>query len=209
EGCARGCSTHKRPSGSFSNAAQAARVLPAHQPLELLKPEIPAEGLLPGGFFNYPKTKFVRVIDTKPGTGGQKITAMMPHWGPVPPGAGKNAYVDAVNRALGVRVNPSVQVGMTYADKLSAILSARDVPDLLSMPFWEVDKITRFSLAVKALFADLTDYLKGEAVLEYPMLATLPTQAWAHCVWGGRLAAVPFPRTGPFPFALFYRKDVF
>ncbi len=105
-------------------------------------------------------------------------------------------------------VNPSLQDGNGYADKLSAILGARDVPDLLSAPAWEIDKIPRFSQAVKALFADLTPYLKGDGVDAYPMLATLPTVAWQYAVWGGRIAAIPFPSDGPFPWALFYRKDL-
>jgi putative aldouronate transport system substrate-binding protein len=40
------------------------------------------------------------------------------------------------------------------------------------------------------------------------MLATIPTASWQYSVWGGRLAAVPFPTDGPFPWALFYRKDL-
>ncbi|HZU84223.1 MAG TPA: extracellular solute-binding protein, partial [Polyangiaceae bacterium] len=127
---------------------------------------------------------------------------------PIPPGLGHNSYLDAVNSELGVPVNPSVQDGGVYAYKLSAVLAARDVPDLLCAPAWEIDKIPRFSQAVKALFADLTEHLRGDAVLAYPMLATLPTTAWQYSVWGGRLAAVPFPTTGPFPWALFYRKDL-
>ena len=107
-----------------------------------------------------------------------------------------------------MRVNPSVQDGNTYANKLSAILGARDVPDVLSTPYWEVDKIPRFSDAVKALFTDLTPYLQGESVKRFPRLATLPTSAWQYCAWGNRLMAIPFPTSGPFPWAMFYRKDI-
>jgi putative aldouronate transport system substrate-binding protein len=32
--------------------------------------------------------------------------------------------------------------------------------------------------------------------------------AWQYSVWNGRLAAVPFPNSGPFPWALLYRKDL-
>ncbi len=208
-GCSRGCSTHRRPGGSASNAAQVAKVLPAYHPLQLLEPEIQGEGPIPDGFLSYPKTEFVKVIKKKPGRGGPRIHSMMPTWGPAPPGLGRNAYVDAVNAQLGVVVNPTVQDGMTFADKLSALLAARDVPDLLSVPSWEIDKIPRYSQAVKALFADLTEHLQGERVKNYPMLATLPTTAWQYSVWDGRLSAVPYPQGVPFPWAMFYRKDIF
>jgi putative aldouronate transport system substrate-binding protein len=113
-----------------------------------------------------------------------------------------------MNGELGVTVVPSVQDGATFAAKLSAMLGARDVPDLLAAPTWEIDKIPRFSQAVKALFEDLTPYLKGDAIHTYPMLATLPTAAWQYSVWGGRVSAVPYPTDGPFPWGLFYRKDL-
>ena len=202
-----GCSKHARASGNATNAADVSAVLPRYKPVELITPDIRGEGLIPNGYRRYPK-QLVRAVARKPGAGGRPIRTMSPAWGPTPPGLGRNSFLDAVNAQLGVPINPSVQEGTAYADKLSAILAARDVPEVLSAPNWEVDKIPRFSQAVKALFADLTEHLKGEAVDAYPMLATLPTTAWQYSVWGGRLAAIPFPTDGPFPWALFYRKDL-
>ena len=151
-----------------------------------------------------------RLIHEKPGNGSSQhaIKTMLAFWGPTPPGLGRNAYLEAVNSELGVPANPSVQDGNTYGEKISAALGARDLPDVLSAPAWEIGKIPRFSDAVKALFADLTEYLRGDAVEAYPMLATLPTAAWQYSVWGGQVAAIPFPTDGPFPWALFYRKDL-
>ncbi len=202
------CTSVTRAKGSASNAAQTAAVLPAHHPLDLLAPDLPGDALIPDGFLRYPTQRLSRVLEAKAGRGGPPITTMTPVWGPAPPGLGRNSFLDAINAELGVTVSPSVQDGITYGNKLSAMLGARDVPDLLCVPTWEVGKIPRFSQAVKALFTDLTDYLQGEKVRSYPMLATLPTSAWQHGVWGGRLSAVPFPADGVFPWAMFYRKDL-
>jgi putative aldouronate transport system substrate-binding protein len=202
-----GCSKKAKAGGSASNAKQSAEVLPRRRPLEVAKPDIKGEGPIPDGYLKYPAT-LVRATKRKPASSGRVIKTMTPGWGPTPPGLGRNSYLDAVNAELGVKVDPSVQDGMTFTPKLSAILGARDVPDLLCVPNWEIDKIPRFSQAVKALFEDLTEHLRGEAVDEYPLLASLPTSAWQYSVWGGCLAAVPFPATGPFPWALFYRKDI-
>jgi putative aldouronate transport system substrate-binding protein len=201
-----GCSKRVRSKGSAASAAQVAAVIPKYKPLELVKPDFPGEGPVPHGYLHYPN-HLVDAITDKPGTTGRAIKTMSPSWGPTPPGLGRNSYLAAINGRLGVPVNPSMQDGNTYAEKLNAMLGARDIPDLLSVPSWEVDKIPRFSQAVKALFADLTDYLKGDAADAYPMLAALPTVAWQYSVWSGRLAAIPFPG-GPFPWALFYRKDL-
>jgi putative aldouronate transport system substrate-binding protein len=201
------CGKRAGSAGAATNANAIAAVVPTYKALELLKPDIPGEGSIPNGYLRYPSS-LVDAISVKPGTTSQPIKTILPHWGPTPPGLGRNAFVDAVNEKLGVTVDPSVQDGNSYADKLSAMLGARDVPDILAAPKWEIGKIPRFSDAVRALFTDLTDYLKGDAALAYPMLASLPTAAWQYSVWGGRLAAVPYPSDGPFAYALFYRKDL-
>jgi putative aldouronate transport system substrate-binding protein len=202
-----GCSKHAGTQGSAASAASVMALMPDYKPIQLVKPDIPGDLTTPSGYFQYPRT-LVRAVQRKPGSGGTPIRSMLPFWGPTPPGLGHNTFVDAVNAELGVTVNPSVQDGNVYAGKLSAILAARDIPDILAIPSWEVDKIPRFSQAAKALFADLTEHLKGDAVSAYPMLATLSTNAWQYSVWGGRLAAVPYPTDGPFPYAFFYRKDL-
>lgn len=202
------CTSIRRQGGSASNAAQTDAVMPAYHPMELIEPDIRGSGPIPDGFLNYPKTKFARVVSSKPGRGGPEITTMSAAWGPTPPGLTRNSYLKEINAELGVTMNPSLQDGNTFANKLSAVLGARDVPDILSVPSWEVDKIPRFSQAISALFTDLTDHLKGASIEDYPMLATLPTSSWQHCVWSGRLAAIPYPTDGVFPWAMFFRKDI-
>lgn len=202
------CRPRKRIRGAATSAKDCLAVVPKRTPLVLIPPDVPGEGVLPDGYFKYP-TRLARVIERKPGRSPEPITSMVAWWGPTPPGRGRNAYLDAINTELGVPVVPSVQSGFTFSQKISAILAARDIPDLLSIPNWEVQKIPRFSQAVKALFADLTEFLQGDAASAYPMLATLPTEAWQYSAWGGRLSAVPFPVNGPpFPWMLFYRKDL-
>jgi putative aldouronate transport system substrate-binding protein len=206
-GTLAGCSTAPGGAGTATDTDALSALLPKYTPLDLVKPDIPGTPPVANGFLKYP-SQLVDAITSKPGTSGQKATAMTPWWGPTPPGLGQNAYYDAVNSELGIPVDFSVQDGNTYADKLNATLGARDVPDLLVIPGWEVVKIPRFSDAVKALFEDLTDYVKGDAIAPYKMLAAFPTNAWRNAMWGGRLVAVPWPTDGPFPWALFYRKDI-
>lgn len=203
-----GCSEKPTASGGAENLDKFANLLPARKELALnISPDIAGTPPVPSGYTKYPST-LIDAITDKPGTSGKEITAMTPVWGPAPPGIGQSAYLQAVNAELGVPVNFTTQDGNTYADKLNAMLGARDVPELLCVPGWEIAKIPRFSEAVKALFEDLTDHLKGDAVDAYPMLASYPTASWRHAVWNQRLMAVPNPSDGPFPWALFTRKDL-
>ncbi|MFI9638819.1 extracellular solute-binding protein [Micromonospora sp. NPDC051925] len=203
-----GCSEKPTSSGTAQDLDKLSNLVPTHKDLaQGIKPDIVGTRPVPDGYISYPGT-LVDAITEKPGTSGKEITAMTPAWGPAPPGVAQSAYLQAVNAELGTPVNFTIQDGNTYADKLNAMLGARDVPELLCVPSWEVEKIPRFSEAIKVLFEDLTDHLKGDAVNAYPMLATFPTGAWRKAIWNERLAAIPNPTDSPFPYMLFTRKDL-
>lgn len=203
-----GCGESSSGGGSATDTDKLSALLPKQKTLAMdIKPDIAGVRPIPDGYTRYP-AKLTRAVTDKPGKSGQTIKAMTPAWGPAPPGLGSNAYLDAVNDALGIKVDFSVQDGNTYADKLNAIMGARDVPELLCVPGWEIPKIPRFAEAVKALFEDLTDHLKGDAVEAYPMLGTLPAGSWRESIWNERLMAIPNPTDGPFPWALFSRRDL-
>ena len=204
-----GCGDKATRGGAAQKLDQLAGVLPDQKPLTLdgLKPDILGTRPVPDGYTSYP-TNLVDAIADKPGAGGAPIRAMTPVWGPAPPSGANNSYLTAVNAELGTPVDFSTQDGNTYADKLGALLAARDVPDLLCVPGWEVDKLPRFGDAVAALFEDLTPYLQGGKVSGYPMLGTFPASAWRNACWNKRLMSVPNPTDGVFPWVLFQRQDL-
>ncbi|MBV1848987.1 extracellular solute-binding protein [Catellatospora tritici] len=205
-GALAGCTEKAADTGSAAEVDKLSAVLPKFKPLDLVQPDIKGVSPVANGFTKYP-ANLVDAITEKPGR-GSTITTMTPYWGTVPAGPGQNAYVDAINAELGAIVTPGIQDGNTYADKLNTIMGARDVPEVVCIPSWEIPKIPNFSDAVKALFEDLTDHLAGDKALPYAMLANLPTVAWSNAVWNQRLMAVPWPTDGPYPWALFYRKDL-
>jgi putative aldouronate transport system substrate-binding protein len=202
-----GCSKQAGSKGAATNADAVKAVIPNYKPLTAAKPDLAGSGSVPNGYLKYP-SELTDSVTTKAGTSGKAIKAIAPWWGPAPPSLGSNAYMQAMNDKLGITIDTNEADGVTYADKLSAMLGARDIPDLLCAPNWEIDKIARFGDAVKALFEDLSDYLKGDVANAYPNLASLPTAAWEYSVWANRLYAVPFPADGPYSWLLFQRKDL-
>jgi hypothetical protein len=59
-------------------------------------------------------------------------------------------------------------------------------------------------------FTDLTPYLSGGNIEQYPNLANIPSAAWQCGVWEGRLYGLPsYASPGNLPGYLFYRKDIF
>ncbi|WBQ03658.1 extracellular solute-binding protein [Kribbella sp. CA-293567] len=182
-------------------------LLPKYIAYDGVKPDLPGENGGAPGFTKYPAT-LQRAVPDKPVKSGKEVTAMTPLWAPLPPGLGSNTYFDANNERIGAPVRFNILSGNDYGDKLGPLLASGNVPDLLCVPGWNISGLTRFGQAADKLFEDLTPYLAGDKVAAYPLLANLPTRAWAYGVWNSQLKAVPFPSTG-FPWALFYRKDIF
>ncbi|MGJ6964527.1 extracellular solute-binding protein [Streptosporangium sp. G11] len=205
-----------RPGSGGATAAAADKLTsltPTYTAFPGIKPDIPGTtSTLPGvpdvsgGFTSYPASP-AAALSQKAGRGGT-YKAMTPLWGPPPPGLASNSYFQAVNADIGATVEFQITDGNVYGDKAIARLAAGDIPEIMVIPSWEIDKMADFNTAVDKAFEDLTPYLQGDKVKPYPLLAGLPTAAWQWSVWNDKLMAVPFP-TEPYPFALLYRKDLF
>jgi len=204
-----GCSEGN--SGSATGRAETedklSGLLPKYIAYESVKADLPGENGASPAFTKYP-AELKRAVPDKAVTSGKEVSAMTPLWSPMPPGLGHNSYYDVNNERIGAPVRFNILNGNDYGDKLGPILAAGNVPELLCVPGWNISGLTRFGQAVDKLFEDLTPYLAGDKASAYPMLANLPTRAWAYGVWNNQLKAVPFPSDG-FPWALFYRKDIF
>ncbi|MBD8059834.1 sugar ABC transporter substrate-binding protein [Cellulomonas sp. JH27-2] len=193
--------------GSTAPSAQAtvsAGNLPNYYPVEYVKPDFPSVNGSTPGFSKIPAS-FVQSVKTPPGS-GKTFTAMTPLWGTIPPAKG-NQYYDAVNGMLGSNISFQISDGNTYGDKLATVLaSAKDLPDWVCVPTWNMPP--RFgSEIVPNLFEDLTPYLSGDKVKDYPNLANIPTAAWRFGVFNDKLYALPFPGE-IITDTTFYRKDV-
>jgi putative aldouronate transport system substrate-binding protein len=203
-----GCSDGKSGSSTSGRAEtedKLSGLLPKYIPYESVKPDLPGENGASPGYTHYP-SELKRAVPEKMVPSGKEVSAMTPLWSPIPPLTG-NSYFEANNERIGAPVKFNILNGNDYGDKLGPILAAGNIPELLCIPGWNISSLTRFGQAADKLFEDLTPHLSGDKVSAYPMLANLPTRAWAYGVWNNQLKAVPFPSDG-FPWALFYRKDL-
>lgn len=196
--------------GGTSTKAGIQAVLPTYKPLSGgVTPDIPvvsgANGALTDpGFLKYP-TSLPKTVTGQVGAGGS-YTAVAPSWNPIPPAG--NAYYEAVNKVLGATFTPQPANGTTYSTVVPPLIAANKLPDWLSIPGWMNPTFNTAEL-VGTRLADLTPYLGGDAVLEYPNLAAIPTGGWQCGVWNNRLYGIPSYTDGlGFAGALFYRKDL-
>jgi putative aldouronate transport system substrate-binding protein len=177
--------------------------LPAYVPVDLAAPDYPGVNGSTPGYLSLPT--LTKAFDAPPGDGGS-YTAMTPLWGTIPPTSG-NSYFEAVNAAMGVDLDFQISDGTVYGDKLAAVLaSPKDMADWVSIPTWNVPP--RFGQAVDSVFEDLTPYLAGDLVEQYPYLANIPTEAWKTCSWNGKVYGLPFPQDVGVGNWAFYRSDL-
>lgn len=180
-------------------AASAKLKLPAYVPANVPKPDLPgnAQGL-DAGYLRYPKD-LVKHSGPKPGD-GEPITVLTETFTTTPPAMRRNAYWQELNKRLGSEVRMTIVNGLgedsVYRSKFNALIAGGDLPDLMWFP--PNQGLKNVPQLLEAKFHDLTEYLSGDAVKEYPNLANIPPYAWQTAVVNGRIAgyAVPYGRMG-------------
>lgn len=152
-----------------------------------------ADGTIPPAYFNYPRPPLKTV--TQPIGNGEEVNAMMYTTQAPPTPMESNAAYQEVNKQLGVTMKfPLIQLA-DYNAKLSTTIASGTLPDLLSLGTGGGQAIQNLPEFLAQTCADLTQFVSGDAVREYPNLANLPTFAWRNTVFNDRIYAVPVVRT--------------
>ena len=188
-------------------AARAAAVpLPTYVPLPGITPDLPpsADGLVDGAFLNYPANPIKSVPD-KPGRGGE-VSVITVTTSPPPTPMESNTLWQAVNAELGVTLRLNIQAQADYATvKLPTIIAGNELPDILYMATNAV--VPQLPTFLHSKMADLTAYLSGDAVKDYPNLANIPSIAWSAVVFDNAIYGVPVP-TSMFVWAHWVQQNL-
>jgi putative aldouronate transport system substrate-binding protein len=209
-GLLAGCTSDEVSGPGTTGQSELDKILPNYIPNTAVKPDIagvmgPSGGISDPVFLSYP-TNPVKTVSAMPGKGGS-YTTMTPLWGAIPPSSG-NAYYDTVNKAIGATLKIQPSDGNNYANQLPALFAANKLPDWIQIPGWTTSKLD-FGQGVSK-FADLTPYLAGDKIKDYPNLANIPKGAWQAAVWNGKLYGLPvYPGGGGVPGTYYYRQDIF
>ncbi|MFI6896578.1 extracellular solute-binding protein [Streptomyces sp. NPDC050256] len=171
-----------------------------------LKPDLAGTAAgVPQGFFSYPAQP-LRATKGTPLKGAKPISATMETFSPPPPSRGRNAAWQEIEKLLGGEVNITAVPADDYGTKFSTMVASDSLPDLFMYP--EVGGVDNKSGFLRATCADLTPYLAGDKVKDYPNLAAIPKAAWQAAIFGGKLYGIPIARTGTGGAGV-YRHDLF
>jgi putative aldouronate transport system substrate-binding protein len=196
------------PSGSTSassgagagapTAAKAGGVFPAYIPFpNKPTPDYPSQGdPYMDGYENFPKNP-AKALSGEVGA-GSTVTAMTIGLFPPPTPYENNPAWQAINKELNVDFKMNIVPPGDYVAKLATVMAGADLPDLLFFYYNQQTAITAVAGVPQFLEsqgADLTPYLAGDAIKEYPSLANIPTRAWKNSgsVFNNRVIMVPKP----------------
>ncbi|MGC5170073.1 extracellular solute-binding protein [Microbacterium sp. DT81.1] len=153
-------------------------------------------------YLEYP-AKAVQAVSKTP-LAGSTVTAITYSFDPVAPGVNDNVIWQQVNEALGGNLEIVYTPFGDYTQKFATTIAGGALPDLVAIR----PPVQQLPALLNAKFTDLTEHLSGDAVLDYPNLAGLPTISWQETVINDRIWGVPMsrPPVGP---PLIVRKDLF
>jgi len=165
--------------------------LPTYKPFEGLRPDLPgAESGLEPGFLKFPSDA---ISSVKAPPLKSAVTALTETLATPPPPMGSNRMWQSLNQLLGAELRLTIGTDPGYPEKFATLLASDSLPDLMWLP--PNQGIPNIGPMLEAKFQDLTKYLSGDAVLEYPNLAALKPASWRTAVVNGKIWGAPIPST--------------
>ncbi|MFE3448586.1 hypothetical protein ACFXJ8_06575 [Nonomuraea sp. NPDC059194] len=198
--------------GGGSGAAPATKAqgltikLPTYVPLTgAAKPDLPGTAAgVPEGYFTYPKELFKAVA--KPPMSGGTVTMASKTFLPPPPPREQNAAWQEIEKRLGGKAELMIVPEADWPTKFNTMVAGGNLPDLF--PYVATQGVNNLPAFVASQCADLTPFLGGDAVKEYPNLAAIPEVFWKEGIVAGKLYGIPIPRNMVGGLG-FYRADLF
>jgi putative aldouronate transport system substrate-binding protein len=168
------------------------------------KPDLPPrQDGVDAGYFTFPQTPF-QSVKQKPGK-GEDVTLMTNLIQGAVVALDQNSAWQAVNKDMGLTVRQRLYGSGDYRNGLVTTMASGDLPDTIYNPPQKyIPNLPQF---LQSQCADLTPFLAGDAIKDYPNLANIPTPCWAETVLNSTIYGVPVPRA-PFLNAFLVRQDL-
>ncbi|ABY21873.1 ABC-type sugar transport system, periplasmic component [Renibacterium salmoninarum ATCC 33209] len=180
-----GCG-QRAPSGTASAGPV---TLPQYLPAKDFTPDLPgsSDGV-PAAFYNYPAP--YKTVTSAP-LSGQKYSATTLLFGPVANSRDNNPAWQEIEKRLGGSIELTAVSSDDYATKFNTQVASGNLPDLMFNDSVAIKDIVGF---LESSCADLTPFLSGENIKQYPNLAAIPEVYWQACVQAGKIYFLPIPR---------------
>jgi putative aldouronate transport system substrate-binding protein len=176
------------PSGAV--VSKTGRVqLPSYLPPNGAAADVPGGKITPPGYTAYPK-QLIRSVPNPPGKGGE-ISIITQTLATVPRAMDSNPVWQELNKRVGATLTLNITPFADYGTKIPTILASGDMPDMLFLPNGQ--QVPGYPAFLDATCADLTPFLSGDAIKNYPNLAAHPTSVWNTTVINNKIYGVGDP----------------
>ncbi len=135
---------------------------------------------------------------------GSKVTAVFISYSPPVPPRDQNKYWQELEKRLGITYEPNLIPADSYKEKMAAIIAGGDLPDLTVVE--QLNAPDLLKAVNQGAFTDLTPYLEGDSLKDYPNLAKLPDYGWKNVKIKKKIYGVPIVRFIP-DRAMIFRGD--
>ncbi|OIV38367.1 hypothetical protein BIV57_06125 [Mangrovactinospora gilvigrisea] len=145
-------------------------------------------------YLKYP-SKLTKGTSGTPGD-GSTLKVMTITYGTPPTARAKNQYWQAMEKALGVKIDFTAIPAADFQSKMSTVMAGNDLPDILNIGGGNT--LAHEADFVMKTMANLSEYVSGDAIKDYPNLANIPTNAWSSVGrFHGGIYGVPIQRAKP------------
>lgn len=156
---------------------------PAHVPYTEVKPDLPPGGRgVPAGFFNFPEPPLE--MGKVPLPSIAPISMLLQGNAPAVPFK-KNSMYKKLTTDAGAEFEIAYGGYTEYQDKFQVTMASDDLPDVVMM----ID-VPQLPKLLEAKFTDLSEFLSGDKVKDYPGLASISEACWEVPVLNGGLWGV-------------------
>lgn len=123
-----------------------------------------------------------------PGKGGRVSITKASQRPPAVP-HDQNQWWQELEKRTGAKLDITLVPLPQYTEKATALIASGDIPDILLISPLSVPD--QYKAVQQGAFTDLTAYLSGAALKEYPNLARYPAAAWKNAALRAKLYGVP------------------
>lgn len=140
-----------------------------------------------------------------PGQGGT-VRAFTISYDPPPPGREDNQFWTELERRLGVTWEVDMTPQSSYGEKSATYFAGGDLPDIFYLNPGQ-GATQQYQAMDQGAFQDLTPYVTGDALQQFPNLAAIPAYVWENVKFQGQILGVPAPHVARFGNIPFIRTD--
>ena len=165
--------------------------MPTYTPFNGPQADLPgaADGSVAAGYFKLP-TNLIPSVSATPGKGS---TVRMITWSVLPPplAPDQNTWWQALNQQTGSNLAIDIVSFADYPTRFQVLMAGGDLPDVITTPYGvQVPHLPDF---MRSACADLTPFVSGDAIKQYPNLANFATDSWRTVVFDNKIYGVPVP----------------